>query len=111
MSGEHALAPPGSGMVGALVDPAHARPFAVALDTHVDDASRHVNTRVGTVDRSTPAVERMRDAGLAACEAIEIFAAGRLHGLQTDHAYTLPRSYLDELEPADRDLLAPLFEQ
>jgi hypothetical protein len=31
--------------------------------------------------------------------------------LQTNHAYTLPRSYLDELEPADRDLLAPLYDQ
>lgn len=109
MAGEHALAPPGSGMVGALIDPAHTRPFAVTLDTQVDDATRHVNTRVSTVDLSPPAVMRMRDAGFAACEAIEIFAAGRLHGLQTNHAYTLPRIHLEELEQSDREALAPLF--
>lgn len=110
MAGQHALAPPGSGMVGALIDPAHTRPFAVTLDTQVDDATRHVNTRVSTVDLSPAAVLRMRDAGLAACEATEIFAAGRLHGLQTNHAYTLPRIFLGELEQRDRDALGPMFD-
>jgi hypothetical protein len=110
IAGHHALAPPGAGMVSALVDPRHVRPFAVTLDTHVDHATSHVNTKVGTVDLSAAAVGRMRDAGLAACTATEIFAAGRLHGLQTNHAYTLPRTYLDELEPAHQLILAPFFD-
>ncbi len=110
MAGEHALGDPGCGAVGALLDPGHVRPFAVALDTHVDHAGRHVETRVSTIDLSPPAVERMSEAGVAACDATEIFAAGRLYGLQTNHAYSLPRQYLDELDPADEGVLAPLFD-
>lgn len=52
----------------------------------------------------------MVSAGSAACDATELLVGGRLHGLQTNHALTLPSQFLDELEPSDRDAVAPLFD-
>jgi hypothetical protein len=111
VAGCYALEPPGAGMIGASVDPTRARPFAVPLDTQVDHVSRHVHTKVGAVDLTPVAVAQMSASGHAACNATELLAHGRLHGLQTRHAFALPAVYLDELDQEDRDALASLFER
>lgn len=48
IAGCHVLALPGAGMVSAMVNPAQPRPFAVALDTQINHATRHANTALGT---------------------------------------------------------------
>jgi len=89
----------------------HVRPFAVPLTTRVDQLARHVNTEVGTVALTDGDVGRFAEAGLAALDATEVLVGGRLHGLETNHAFTVPRSYLDQLAPAHRAALEPLFPQ
>jgi hypothetical protein len=111
VAGCYALEPPGAGMISAMIDATRARPFAVALDTQVDHLSRQVKTRVGAVDLTPAAVEQMRASGSAACDGLELLAHGRLHGLQTRHAFALPAVYLDELDQESRDALSSLFER
>jgi hypothetical protein len=111
IAGCYAVEPPGAGMITACVDVTRARPFAVALDTGVDHATRHVNTKVGVVDLTPAAVARMNADGHAACDAAELLAQGRLYGLQTMHAFALPAVYLDEVNEDDRNALAPMFKR
>jgi hypothetical protein len=49
------------------------------------------------------------DAGLAACDASDGFSAGRLHGLQTNHAFTLPREAFERLPAETAAVLEELF--
>ncbi len=109
LEGRYAVEEPGAGMISRLVARDQRRPFALPLTTRVDHAGRHVNTEVGALPLTAEAVRGFRDAGLAACTATELLASGRLHGLETNHAYTLPLAYLDHLAPDDREALAPLL--
>ena len=54
-------------------------------------------------------VSRFVSAGHAALDATEVLVGGRLRGLETNHAYTVPRTYLDQLAPTQRDAIASLF--
>lgn len=65
---------------------------------------------MGTISLTDLDGTRFVAAGLAACEAIEILVVGRLHGLETNHAYTVPKTYLEHLAPAHREALTPLFD-
>lgn len=109
LEGRYAVEEPGAGMISRLVARDHSRPFALPLTTRVDHAGRHVNTEVGALALTAEAVRDFREAGLAACTATELLVSGRLHGLETNHAYTLPLLYLDQLDADDREALAPLL--
>lgn len=110
VAGRFAVEPPGAGMITRALQRDHVRPFAVPLTTRVDRFGQHVNTEVGTVALTEADVGRFRTAGLAACDAAEVLVGGRLRGLETNHAYTVPKTYLDQLAPAHRAALEPLFD-
>jgi len=109
VAGRHAVEPPGAGMISRALPSRPARPFAVPLTTRVDHISRHVNTAVGTIALTPEDVAGFVAAGEAALDATEVLVGGRLHGLQTNHAYTVPKTYLDQLAPPQREVLAGLF--
>jgi hypothetical protein len=111
-AGRYAVEPPGAGMMTRALPPNHPRPFAVPLTTRiVDPLARHVNTEVGVLSLTPGDVERFRGGGLAACEATEVLVGGRLHGLETNHAFTVPKTYLDQLAPEHRAAIEPLFDR
>lgn len=101
--------PPGAGMITRAVPMDQARPFAVPLTTRIDHGTRRVNTEVGTIDLRPANVTRFANAGRAACEASEVLVAGRLHGLETNHALAVPGRYRDRLDSAKQAVLAELF--
>jgi hypothetical protein len=109
VAGRYGVEAPGAGMITRALPRNHVRPFAVPLTTRVDRLARHVNTEVGTIALTERDVERFAAAGLAALDATEVLVGGRLHGLETNHAYTVPGTYLDQLAPAHRAALASLF--
>jgi hypothetical protein len=109
VSGLHLQGRPGAGCLQAYAPEAHPRPFVLSLDSVIDHGSHHARTEVSPIDLSSTAVAQMVNAGLAACDAAEILVGGRLHGLETNHAMTLPSRFLDELEPAEREELASVF--
>ena len=109
IAGRYVVEPPGAGMISRALEKAPARPFAVSLTTRVNHATKNVNTEVGTVGLTGNDVARFLAAGEAALDASEVLVGGRLHGLQTNHAYTVPKTYLDQLAPAQRAALAGLF--
>lgn len=109
VAGRYAVEPPGAGMISRALESTPARPFAVPLTTRVDHAIKHVNTEVGTVALTGDDVDRFVAAGEAALDATEVLIGGRLHGLETNHAYTVPKIYLDQLASAQRAALASLF--
>lgn len=110
VAGRYAVEPPGAGMITRALPGDHVRPFAVPLTTRVDRLGQHVNTEVGAVALTEADVGRFRTAGLAACDATEVLVGGRLRGLETNHAYTVPKTYLKQLAPAHRAALEPLFD-
>jgi hypothetical protein len=111
-AGRYAVEPPGAGMITRALPHNHPRPFAIPLTTRiVDRLARHVNTEVGTVALTPADVDRFRDAGLAACEATEVLVGARLGGLETNHAYTVPKTYLGQLAPEHRAAIDPLFDR
>lgn len=111
-AGRYAVEPPGAGMMTRALPRDHPRPFAIPLTTRiVDPLARHVNTEVGVLSLTPADVERSRDAGLAACEATEVLVGGRLHGLETNHAFTVPKTYLDQLASEPRAAIEPLFDR
>lgn len=111
-AGRYATEPPGAGMITHALPRNHPRPFAIPLTTRiVDPLARHVNTEVGALALTPADVDRFRDAGLAACEATEVLVGGRLHGLQTNHAFTVPKTYLDQVAPEHQGAIEPLFER
>jgi hypothetical protein len=110
-AGRYAVEPPGAGMITRALSRDHTRPFAIPLTTRiVDRLARHVNTEVGVLALTSTDVDRFRDAGLAACEATEVLVGGRLHALETNHALTVPKTYLDQLAPEHREAIGPLFD-
>lgn len=111
-AGRYAVEPPGAGMITRALPRDHARPFAIPLTTRiVDPLARHVNTEVGALALTPADVDRFREAGLAACEATEVLVGGRLRGLETNHAFTVPKTYLDQLALEHRAALEPLFDR
>jgi hypothetical protein len=111
-AGRYAIKPPGAGMITRATPSDHPRPFAIPLTTRiVDPLGPQVNTEVGTLALASADVDRFRDAGLAACEATEALVGGRLRGIETNHAYTVPKTYLDQLSPAHRAAIEPLFDR
>jgi hypothetical protein len=68
-----------------------------------------VNTEVGTIALTPEDVARFVAAGEAALDTTEVLVGGRLHGLETNHAYTVPKTYLDQLAPPQRAVLTGLF--
>lgn len=109
VAGRYAVEEPGAGMITRALPGDQVRPFAVPLTTRVDQVSRNVNTEVGTVALTAADVGAFVAAGRAALDATEVLGGGRLRGLETNHAYTVPKTYLDQLGPSDRDTLTPLF--
>jgi hypothetical protein len=109
LAGSTVVEEPGAGKIDELVAPNLDRPFVVALDTTFNDQTAYVHTEVQSivVDRANVGV--FVDAGLAACDASDLFAAGRLHGLQTNHAFTLPKALIEELPTDAADVLRELF--
>jgi hypothetical protein len=109
VAGRYAVEPPGAGMISRALPSTPERPFAVPLTTRVDHLSRHVNTEVGTIALTPEDVARFVAAGEAALDTTEVLVGGRLHGLETNHAYTVPKTYLDQLAPPQRAVLTGLF--
>lgn len=75
----------------------------------MNDKAGQVNTELQAiiVDRNNVGV--FVDAGLAACDASDFFASGRLHGLQTNHGFTLPIGVIDDLPAETAAVLRELF--
>lgn len=109
VAGRYAVESPGAGMISRALPHAQERPFAVPLTTRVDRMTRNVNTEVGVIALTKTAVAGFVAAGEAALHATEVLVGGRLHGLETNHAYTVPKTYLDQLAPRERDVVAHLF--
>ncbi len=110
VAGRYVVEAPGAGMISRTLGNAQpARPFAVSLTTRVDHSTKHVNTDVGAVGLTDNDVADFVVAGEAALDATEVLVGGRLNGLQTNHAYTVPKTYIDQLAPAQRAALAGLF--
>lgn len=109
LAGTTVMEPPGAGRIGELLGDHHERPFVVSLETTVNDDTGHANTELQAivVDRNNVGV--FVDAGLAACDASDFFASGRLHGLQTNHAFTLPKGVIDGLPAETAAVLRELF--
>jgi hypothetical protein len=59
--------------------------------------------------RAAPQKRRASFWDPQALDATEVLVGGRLHGLQTNHAYTVPKTYLDQLAPPQRAVLAGVF--
>src|SRR5439155_19070897 len=95
--------------IDELVEAGVDRPFVVALDTTFNDTTLHVSTAVQSIVVNHDNVTAFMDAGLAACDASDIFAAGRLHGLQTNHAFTIPKAFIDHLPANAAQALRELF--
>jgi hypothetical protein len=109
LAGTTVIEDPGAGKIDELVEPGIDRPFVVALDTTFNDQTRHVHTEVQSIVVNQANVTSFLDAGLAACDASDIFAAGRLHGLQTNHAFTIPKASIDDLPADAAEALRDLF--
>lgn len=109
VAGRYVVDAPGAGMISQAVGRDQARPFAVPLTTRVDRLARHVNTEVGTISLTAEDVSTFVAAGEAALDATTVLVGGRLHGLATNHAYTVPKTYLGELAEPARASIADLF--
>lgn len=109
LAGTTVVEPPGAGRIGDLLGEPEERPFVVSLETTVSDTTEHVNTELQAivVDRNNVGV--FVDAGLAACDASDFFASGRLHGLETNHAFTVPIGVIDDLPDEVAAVLRELF--
>ncbi len=109
LAGTIVIEPPGAGRIGQLLGDQQERPFVISLETTVNDKAGQVNTELQAivVDRTNVGV--FVDAGLAACDASDFFASGRLHGLQTNHAFTLPIGVIDDLPAETAAVLRDLF--
>jgi hypothetical protein len=109
LAGTMVIEPPGAGRISELLGDQQERPFVISLETTVNDENGYVNTELQAivVDRNNIGV--FVDAGLAACDASDFLASGRLHGLQTNHAFTLPKGVIDELPAETAAVLRELF--
>ncbi len=109
LAGTMVIEPPGAGRISEILGEGQERPFVVSLETTVNDETGHVNTELQAivVDRNNVGV--FVDAGLAACDASDFFASGQLHGLQTNHAFTLPKGVIDDLPAEPAAVLRELF--
>jgi hypothetical protein len=76
------------------------------LTTRIHHGVNVVNTEVGTLSLTPAAVLEFRDAAFAALTATERLVNGRLFALQTNHAYTLPMAFVEQLDVDDQRALA-----
>ena len=106
LEGRYAVEEPGAGMISRQLAGDQERPFAVPLTTRIHHGVNVVNTEVGTLSLTPAAVLEFRDAGFAALTATEFLVNGRLFALQTNHAYTLPMAFVEQLDVDDQRALA-----
>jgi len=111
LAGRHTIEEPGAGMISRLVSRDQPRPFAVPLTTRVNPLTSQVNTEVGILDLRREAVDRFREAAIAALAATEILANGILRGVETNHAFTLPFLYAEHLSDEDQRVIDELRRQ
>jgi hypothetical protein len=109
VAGSQVVEAPGAGRITDIVGHPESRPFVVSLETRVDDATQFANTELQTIAVDRDNVDLFLEGGLAACDACDTFAAGRLHGLETNHAFTLPQAPIEDLPCETRAVLEELF--
>jgi hypothetical protein len=109
LAGTTVIESPGAGRVSELVGDHQDRPFVISLETTVNDQTERANTELQAIVVDPANVGVFVDAGLAACDASDFFASGRLHGLQANYAYTLPNGLIDDLAPETAAVLRDLF--